>query len=245
MIFDPFCGCGTTIYATQEVGQRTWIGCDVAILAIKIIREILTERTVSSEGTDFNVDGIPPSVEAATELFNRDAHQFQHWAVERVGGFPMKKKGADRGIDGRIYFEAKQGLRCMVLSVKGGNTGPADVRDLAGVIGSEPDSELGGFICLHEPTKAMHAAAAKAGMFTYQDVEYPRVQILSISEILEGKREFVLRQRSISNIHRANHVTDLPVAFRFRAFGARVFFGAGFTCNMPRYGFLEVQRDRR
>jgi hypothetical protein len=36
----------------------------------------------------------------------------------------------------------------------------------------------------------MHAAAASAGMFTYNDVRYPRVQLLSIRDILEQKREF-------------------------------------------------------
>lgn len=189
VVFDPFCGCGTTIYAAQESG-RTWIGCDVAILAVKIIRETLTERYRLSEGGDFTVDGIPPSVEAAVELFNRDAHQFQHWAVERVGGFPMKKRGADRGIDGRMYFEAKPGLKSMVISVKGGHTGPADVRDLYGVLEGDSDAELGGFICLHEPTKAMHSAASKAGMYEYNGVSYNRLQILSVREILEEKREF-------------------------------------------------------
>lgn len=190
VIFDPFCGCGTTIYATQETGTRTWIGCDVAILAIKIIRETLSERYRLSEDRDFEVDGIPNSVEAAIELFQRDAHQFQHWAVERVGGFPMKKRGADRGIDGRMYFEAKPGLRSMVMSVKGGHTGPADVRDLYGVLEGDSDAELGGFICLHEPTKAMHAAASKAGRYEYNGTSYDRIQILSVREILEEKREF-------------------------------------------------------
>ena len=189
VVFDPFCGCGTTIYAAQETG-RTWVGCDVAILAIKIIRETLGERYRLSEGVDFETDGIPPSVEAAEELFNRDAHQFQHWAVERVGGFPLKKKGADRGVDGRIYFEAKPGLKSMVMSVKGGHTGPSDVRDLYGVLEGDPDAALAGFISLHEPTKAMRAAAAKAGMYQYNGVQYDRVQILSVREIVEDKRDF-------------------------------------------------------
>lgn len=30
VVFDPFCGCGTTIYAAQEL-ERKWIGCDIAI----------------------------------------------------------------------------------------------------------------------------------------------------------------------------------------------------------------------
>lgn len=190
VIFDPFCGCGTTIYATQELGHRTWVGCDVAILAIKLIRENLTEKYRLAEGTDYSVDGIPPSVEAARELFEKDAHQFQHWAVERVGGFPLKKRGADKGIDGRIYFESKPGLRSMVISVKGGHTGPAHVRELGHTVNVEPDADLGGFICLQEPTKAMRAAASDAGMFTYNGVDYPRLQVLCIREILEEKREF-------------------------------------------------------
>jgi hypothetical protein len=208
VVFDPFCGCGTSVYAAQETGRK-WIGCDVAILAVKIIREILTERYRLSEGVDFVVDGIPPSVEAAQELFNRDKHQFQHWAVERVGGFPMRKKGADHGIDGRLYFEAGNGLKCMVLSVKGGNTGPADVRDLEGVLSHEPDTELAGFITLQEPTKAMHAAAAKAGTFTYQDVAYPRLQILSVREVLEDKKEFKSPSKIGSRISTGQ--TSLPL----------------------------------
>jgi DNA modification methylase len=199
IVFDPFCGCGTTVYAAQETG-RTWIGCDVAILAIKIIREVLTERYRLAEGTDYVVDGIPPSVEAARELFERDAHQFQHWAVERVGGFPLKKRSADKGVDGRIYFEAKPGLKSMIISVKGGQTGPAHVRELSGTVHAETDAEMGGLICLHEPTRAMRSAAADAGMFIYNGVEYPRLQLLSVRDILEEKRDFRTPSRIGSRI---------------------------------------------
>jgi DNA modification methylase len=70
-IFDPFCGCGTTIYASVN-NRRKWIGCDIAILAVKLIREILSERYRLVEGANFDVDGIPVSVEQAEELFKRD-----------------------------------------------------------------------------------------------------------------------------------------------------------------------------
>lgn len=188
-IFDPFCGCGTTIYAAQEVGQREWIGCDIAILAIKLIREVLTERYRLSEGTDFTVTGIPNSVEAAQELFKRDPFQFEHWAVERVGGFPTKKSG-DRGIDGKLYYETDAGLRSMVLSVKGGGIKPEYVRELSGVVNDEPDADLGGFICLKPPTAKMIEAARDAGKFEYRGIEYPRVQLMTVEQILEGKMEF-------------------------------------------------------
>lgn len=190
VIFDPFCGCGTTIYATQEIGQRTWIGCDIAILAVKLIREILTERYRLADGVDFTVDGIPNSAEAAEHLFKRDPFQFQHWAVERVGGFPMLKKVADRGIDGRIYYESDTGLRSMVLSVKGGKVKPEHIRELIGTMNAERDADLAGFICLNEPSTQMKQAAAKAGSFVYRDVQYPKVQMLTIKQIVEAKQEF-------------------------------------------------------
>ena len=41
VVFDPFCGCGTTIYSAVK-NDRKWIGCDIAILSIKLVREILT-----------------------------------------------------------------------------------------------------------------------------------------------------------------------------------------------------------
>lgn len=189
VVFDPFCGCGTTIYAAQATGRK-WIGCDIAILSIKLVREILTgEKYRLVEGVHFDVDGIPVSVEQAEELFKRDPFQFEHWIVERVGAFPTKKTG-DKGIDGRLYFETERGLKAMVLSVKGGKLRPTDVRDLIGVMSGEPETEMAGFLSLQEPSKAMREAGALAGQYTYNGVKYDRVQFLTAKDILEGKKEF-------------------------------------------------------
>lgn len=193
VVFDPFCGCGTTIYAAEELGRK-WIGCDVAILSVKLVREVLTERYRLVEGSYYEVDGIPVSVEQAEDLFRRDAFQFQHWIVERVGGFPMQKKVADRGIDGRMYFEMKDGLGEMLISVKGGKLRPTDIRDLRGVIERE-GCAMGGFLSLHEPTKAMRAEAAEAGYFEYNGNQYPRIQLLTVRDVLEEKREFQMPTR--------------------------------------------------
>ena len=131
----------------------------------------------------------PVSVEQAQELWDKNPFQFEHWIVERIGGFPTKKTG-DKGIDGRIYFETQHGLKAMVLSVKGGKLRPTDVRDLIGVMASEPDTEMAGFLSLQEPTKAMREAAAAAGQYTYNGVQYDRVQFLTVKDILEDNREF-------------------------------------------------------
>jgi hypothetical protein len=58
------------------------------------------------------------------------------------------------------------------------------------VLERESEAELAGFISLHEPTRAMRKEAAQAGTFTYKDIEYPRIQLLTIREILEEKRSF-------------------------------------------------------
>lgn len=171
--------------------ERKWIGCDIAILSIKLVREILTgDKYRLVEGKHFDVNGIPVSVEQAQVLFKQTPFQFQHWLVERIGGFPMQKKVADKGVDGRMYFETRDGLKAMVLSVKGGKIRPTDLRDLRGVLAREPDTELAGFLCLNEPTKAMREEAAAAGQFIYGDVKYDRMQILTVRDILEKKRDF-------------------------------------------------------
>lgn len=189
-VFDPFCGCGTTIYAAEK-SNRSWIGCDIAILAIKLIRETLQgPKYRLVEGSHFDVDGIPVSVEQAQDLFSRDPFQFQHWAVERVGGFPTTKKVADKGIDGRMYFESGKQLHEMMISVKGGAIRPTDLRDLRGVLERETSAKLAGFISLREPTRAMREEAARAGVYEYGGVGYERMQLLTIGEIIEQKREF-------------------------------------------------------
>lgn len=102
----------------------------------------------------------------------------------------MQKKVADKGIDGRLYFEIREGMFEMVLSVKGGTIRPTDVRDLRGVLEREETAKLAGFLSLKEPTRAMCEEAARAGCYTYGDVQYDRIQFLTVKEILEEKKQF-------------------------------------------------------
>lgn len=190
VIFDPFCGCGTTIYAAHKRGRR-WIGCDIAILALRLIKDTLTGDTYRLvEGIHYTIAGIPVSVEQAQELFHHSPTDFQSWLVETSGGFPTVKKSGDKGVDGRIYFETREGLKDMVLSVKGGAIGPDNTRELRGVLARESNAELSGFLSLRTPTKAMREDAATAGMYFYEGVHYPRMQFLTVREILEEKRTF-------------------------------------------------------
>lgn len=133
--------------------------------------------------------GEPKTLTEAQKLADDDKFQFQLWALSLVGARPEQaKKGADKGVDGRMFFHLADGeTRQVVLSVKGGGTGPDHVRDLAGVVGRD-NAEIGVLITLQEPTVPMRNEAASHGFYNTPWGHHPRVQILTIRELLEGKR---------------------------------------------------------
>ncbi len=120
-------------------------------------------------------------------------HQFEWWAVDLVNARPAKdyKKGADKGIDGYInFFDDKSGkAKQVIVQVKSGHIGPNNVRDLKGVLDREK-AALGALITLREPTKPMLTEAASAGFYESKEFSgrYPRLQILTIAELLGGKK---------------------------------------------------------
>ena len=199
LVFDPFCGCATTIEAAHRLGRR-WIGIDIAIHAIKRVAKVrLQERLRLVEGTDFEIKGMPRDMEGVRDLWERDKYHFQKWAVEQVDGFVTARKSGDGGVDGRLYFAMPQQdawerdpLRSMVIEVKGGaNVGIGVVRDLRGVLERE-EAEMAGLIVLQEPGEKKRASfgreLAAAGDLEVHGTTYPRMQLLTVSEILEGKR---------------------------------------------------------
>jgi DNA modification methylase len=187
VVFDPFCGCGTAVYAAH-LNNRYWVGCDIAILSIRIVRDVLLKRYGLAEDEHYRVAGVPMSVEGARELFEHDKRQFQHWVVELAGGFCNKRQSGDEGVDGRIYFDTQAGLKSMVISVKGGGQlNPANIREVRGTLEADSAAEMAGFISLEKPTKGMLQEAAKAGMYSYLGGDYPRVQIRTVEQLLDDR----------------------------------------------------------
>lgn len=185
-VLDPFCGCGTTIEAAKNAG-RNWIGIDIAIHATKVIAARIGDET---EG-NYKLEGIPKDFESAKKLAETNKYQFQWWANYLFNPHALReqKKGADRGIDGDLFFPNGPGRPWgrMLTSVKGGeNVGPAMVREFAGVLNAEK-AEMGLFICLNKPTRAMADAARDAGPAKTVHGEIPRLQIVAIEEFFEGK----------------------------------------------------------
>ena len=189
IVLDPFCGCGTTIAAAQALGRR-WIGIDVTNLAITLIRHRLRDTYGDDIEQTYQVIGEPVSVPDAEALAASDQYQFQWWALGLVGARPAEgKKGADQGIDGRIYFhDGDTGkTKQIVLSVKAGKLHAPYVRDLRGVVERE-QAALGVLLTLNAPTKAMRTEAASAGFYASPWGQHPRVQILTVGELLAGKK---------------------------------------------------------
>ena len=194
VVFDPFCGCATTLEAAERLGRR-WIGIDIAIHAVKRVAKIrLQERLRLAEGTHFTIEGVPRNLEGAHDLWKRDKYQFQKWAVEQVDGFVTTKKAADGGVDGRLYF-ARPGIRdfrSMLIAVKGGtNVGIGIVRDLRGVL-ERSEADMAGLIVMHEPgarkRENFASEMAAAGDLEVHGTLYPRMQLLTIEEVLDGAR---------------------------------------------------------
>ncbi|MCY4306558.1 MAG: DNA methyltransferase [Aestuariivita sp.] len=194
VVFDPFCGCATTIEAAHKLGRK-WIGCDIAIHAIKRVASVrLRDRLGLQEGVDFKVEGVPRNMEGARDLWERDKYHFQKWAVEQVDGFVTAKRGSDGGIDGRIYFDLHgvKDLQSMVLEVKGGSSvGIGVVRDLRGVLERET-AQMAGLIVMDDlgerKTRNFAKEMAMAGDLNVMGVAYPRMQMLTAREIFDGKR---------------------------------------------------------
>ena len=186
VVLDPFCGCGTTINVAQKL-KRNWIGIDITHIAIALIKYRL-QNTFGNE-VAYKVVGVPVSLPDAENLAKSDPYQFQACAVGHFVGFPHElKRGADKGIDGRLYFhdDPSRKTKQIVFSVKAGHVGVAHVRDLRGVIDREK-AEIGVLIALQEPTKPMREEAADAGFYESPWGKHPRLQILTVAELLEGK----------------------------------------------------------
>jgi site-specific DNA-methyltransferase (adenine-specific) len=187
VVLDPFCGCGTAIHTAQKL-KREWIGIDVTHLAISLIEKRLKD---AFPGIKYEVHGTPKDLDGARDLAARDKYQFQWWAVSLVNAVPFagKKKGADSGIDGLIYFKPEGKItEKAIVSVKGGeNVNVAMVRDLAHVVDREK-AKIGVFITLADSTGPMRTEAVKTGYYETLYGKYPKIQILTIRELFEGKQ---------------------------------------------------------
>jgi site-specific DNA-methyltransferase (adenine-specific) len=188
LVLDPFCGCGTALVAAEEQG-RSWIGIDITYLAVGVMAQRLRDHF---KGIAFEIKGQPQDVEGARALAERDRFQFQVWALSQVGAQSLDpdRKGADRGIDGYLPFQAgKDQYERAIVQVKSGRVGVKEVRDLRGTLEREK-APFALLITLETPTRDMRQEAVEAGFYRVQatNEEIPRLQILTVGDIFKGQQ---------------------------------------------------------
>lgn len=189
LVLDPFCGCGTTVDAAQALGRR-WVGIDITHLAIGLIKHRLVDRHGPEVAKTYRVVGEPTTAEDAAVLARDDPFQFQAWALGLIGArvAGSDKRGGDKGIDGRLYFHDSAGgeSKQIVISVKAGHLVPTYLRDLRGVIDREV-AQIGVLVSFEEPTAGMRSEAASAGFYESPWGKHPRLQMLTVGQLLEGR----------------------------------------------------------
>jgi site-specific DNA-methyltransferase (adenine-specific) len=207
-VLDPFCGCGTAVAAAHKLNRR-WIGIDITHLSISLMKYRLKDMFGLVEKKDYAVIGEPEDLGSARQLARSDRYQFQWWALSLVQAKPIVgadphpglppvrgkgktiegKKGSDRGIDGVLNFlEEKGKLQRVLIQVKSGHVKSGDIRDLRGVVERE-EVAIGVFVTLEPPTQDMVTEAVSAGYFQSKawQKDYPRIQILTVEDLLAGK----------------------------------------------------------
>ena len=190
VVLDPFCGCGTATVAAERLNRR-WIGIDITHLAITLVRHRLHD-SFGDQLRPYEIVGQPTDSGSAAALAEQDRYQFEWWALGLVDARPAndRRRGADAGVDGYInFFDDNRGRpKRIIVQVKSGHVNRGMIATLKGDMEREK-AEIGVFITLQPPTGPMRQEALSAGIYTpehFPDQQHPRVQILTIDELLAG-----------------------------------------------------------
>ena len=184
IVLDPFCGCGTTIHAAQNLG-RQWIGIDICVNACKVIEERIKGH-FDSLWSQVEFIGMPKTRDDAAFMASSDPFRFERWAASLVDGMEAnKKQRGDGGIDGWGRIPIKKGQFVdMVSQVKGGHTNPGHVQAFNGAR-QQAGADLGIFTCFEDRiTAGIRNAAVNTGQF----MDVPVVQIYTVEDYFEGRR---------------------------------------------------------
>jgi len=93
IVLDPFCGCGTTLVASQKLGRK-WIGIDISPTACKLMKKRMQK--------EFKVNAQLVRGEVDMNYINKLApFEFQNWVVvSKFLGKASDRRSGDMGIDG-------------------------------------------------------------------------------------------------------------------------------------------------
>jgi site-specific DNA-methyltransferase (adenine-specific) len=197
LVLDPFCGCGTTVSVAEKL-KRSWVGIDISMLAVKLIERRLIKSHPCLQNNIF-INGLPKDMAAAKSLATKEPFDFEYWvAVHLLDSRPPAGKskenmrGADKGVDGVITLitntnSGNTEYGKVIVQVKGGHVKRSDIATFKADIDSQ-HAIAGVFVTLEKPTGPMRVEEAQAGKTTTQLGEFPIIQILTVEDLLNGKR---------------------------------------------------------
>jgi len=196
LVLDPFCGCGTAADAAAKLG-RGYLGIDVSAIAVRVMEQRLASRGGVAtpvvyrmgwedyEWNAFEHRALQPAADA------EDGLPGWAWAEDKVAGLlnavPNSKKIGDGGVDAR-YFTAADEVIPIQVKMHQGQIGRPDMQRLIGVQTEWQRQKINApmslMVTLYPPREALRVYAARQGRVTLRGDDYPRMQVLSVQEML-------------------------------------------------------------
>lgn len=199
-VLDAYCGCGTSVAVAERL-KRNWIGIDITYHSISLILKRMEKDFGKEVLQGIKIDGIPQDMNAARALANRQddrvRKEFEKWAVltyTNNHGVVNAKKGADKGIDGVVYFATGSNTdERMIIQVKSGGVNRSVIATLNSDMQRE-QAQMATLITLEEPTKPMSEEALKVGFYHHPIMgkDYPKIQIVTVRELIEEDKRLEL-----------------------------------------------------
>lgn len=196
LVFDPFCGCGTTLHAAEEL-KRKWVGIDISQFSAGLVRNRLLNNFTYLDRKDIPILGCPLTIADAEDLAGSDRFEFEKWACGEVGAEGLYhepgERGSDGGVDGVIpFYFSREGLgggppekTFAVVQVKSGKVNPDNVKALSTTV-RQSGAKCGIFICFE---KYMNTVENNREKKTIKDWtgEFNFIQGLSVERIINGE----------------------------------------------------------
>ena len=212
LVLDPFCGCGTAADAAAGLGRK-YLGVDISGIAVRVMQQRLESRGEAAAPIvygltwdEFNWEDFERRALAQRDDVE-DGIPGWAWAEDRVAALlnavPNERKTGDGGVDARYFGAtdlANQKTIVIPIQVKmhRGAVGRPDMQRLLGTQTAMNNrgahAPMSIMVSLYPPSESLRAFAAAQGRVTLatQDagvVEYPRMQVLSVQEmLLHGER---------------------------------------------------------
>ena len=114
-----------------------------------------------------------------------------------------------------MMMQAGGKTKQVILSVKAGNTNVTHLRDLRGVLDRE-GAQIGVLITMEEPTRPMRVEASSAGFYDSPwGTRHPRLQLLTIAELLDGRDVDLPASRGNVTFKKADRVKETGMTLEF------------------------------